>query len=231
MTQENDGILDFPSRPGGVEPELVAAVEALLFASGDPVAVPVLVDALGADTDEVRIALRVLEQRRRDTGVILERVAGGWQLRTAPRFAVAVHRLLGTKPQKLSRPALEVLAAVAWHQPVTRTEVERLRGVDSGGVMKTLLERGLLRTSGRSDDPGRPLLYRTTSAFLEMFGLPDLAGLPTLAERAAMVRGMGPTEDDDDAPIEPEVPAAAEVLVAERGSREAELAFPRAREE
>jgi segregation and condensation protein B len=193
---DEDGVLEFPSRPGGVEPELVAAVEALLFASGDPVSVPILADVLGAEADEVRIALRVLEQRRRDTGVVLERVAGGWQLRTAARFAVAVHRLLGTKPQKLSRPALEVLAAVAWHQPITRSEIERVRGVDSGGVIKALLERGLLRTAGRAEEPGRPLLYRTTSAFLEMFGLPDLGALPTLAERESLARQVAPEADD-----------------------------------
>ncbi len=201
----SDGILEFPQRPGGVDPELVAAVEALLFASGEPVAVPVLAEALAVAPDEVRMALQVLEHRRRDAGVVLERVAGGWQLRTAPRFAGAIHHLLGTKPQKLSRSATEVLAVVAWRQPVTRPEIERLRGVDSGGVLKQLVDRGLVRAAGRSEEAGRPLLYRTTAAFLELFSLPDLAALPTLAEREELVRDLAP-EADDATPLPPEPP-------------------------
>lgn len=209
----SEGILEFPQRPGGVDPELIAGVEALLFAAGSPLAVPVIAQALGEPADEVRLALQVLEQQRRDGGVVLDRVAGGWQLRTAPRFAAAVHHLLGTRPQRLSRSASEVLAVVAWRQPVTRPEIERLRGVDSGGVLKHLVDRGLVRTAGRAEDPGRPLLYRTTALFLEVFGLPDLAALPTLAEREGMVRGLGPTDEE-------EVPAASEVAPptgAERG--------------
>lgn len=202
----SEGVLEFPQRPGGVDPEVVAGVEALLFASGEPVAVPVLAEALSVTPDEVRTALQVLEQRRRDTGVVLERVAGGWQLRTAPRFAGPVHHLLGTKPQKLSRSATEVLAVVAWRQPVTRPEIDRLRGVDSGGVLKQLVDRGLVRSAGRSEDPGRPLLYRTTAAFLELFSLPDLSALPTLAEREELVRGVAP-EMDDAAPAAGEPPA------------------------
>lgn len=190
----DDGILEFPQRPGGVDPELVHAIEALLFASGEPVGAAALTEALGADPDEVRVALRVLTQRRRDSGVVLERVGGGWQLRTAARFATAVHRLIGTRPVRLTRPALEVLAVIAWRQPIPRSEIDRVRGVDSGGVLKSLLERGLIRTAGRSDDPGRPLLYRTTSAFLEMFSLPDLAALPTLEERESLVRARAPDE-------------------------------------
>lgn len=188
----DDRVLEFPQRPGGVDAELVHAVEALLFAAGEPLTVPRIAEALGAEADEVRIAVRVLEQRRRDGGVVVDRVAGGWQLRSAPRFAAAAHRLAGTRAQRLSRPALEVLAVVAWQQPVARPEIERIRGVDSGGVIKALVDRGLLRTAGRSDDPGRPLLYRTTAAFLELFGLPDLAALPTLAERAALLRAAAP---------------------------------------
>ena len=193
------GVLDVPQRPGGVDPELLHAVEALLFAAGQPLASLQLAEALEAEPEEVRLALSVLEQRRKDTGVVLERVAGGWQLRTHPRFGAAIHRLLGTKPRRLSRGAMEALAIVAFRQPVTRPEIERLRGVDSGGVIKQLLDRGLLRSAGRSDEPGRPLLYRTTAVFLEMFSLPDLAALPTLEERAALVRGV-PAERDDALP-------------------------------
>ncbi len=194
MSDGDEGVLEFPSRPGGVEPEVVAAVEALLFASGSPVTVQALVQVLGEDAGTVRVALRVLAQRMRDGGVVLERVAGGWQMRTAGRFASKVHELLGTRPARLSPAALEVLAAVAYRQPITRTGIEALRGVDSGGVLKSLLDKGLVRTAGRSDEPGRPLLYRTTAAFLELFGLPDLSALPTLAERASLVRGQAAEE-------------------------------------
>ncbi len=182
------GILDFPSRPGGVDPELVFAVEALLFAAGEPVSTLQLAEALEGEPEEVRLALGVLEARRKDSGVALDRVAGGWQLRTHPRFGVPIHRLLGTRPKKLTRGALESLSIVAYRQPITRPEIDRLRGVDSGGVIKQLVDRGLVRSAGRSDDPGRPLLYRTTPEFLELFGLPDLASLPTIEERAELAR-------------------------------------------
>jgi segregation and condensation protein B len=194
----NEGILEFPARAGGVDPELVHAVEALLFASGQPLASLALAEALEREPDEIRMALGVLEHRRRDSGVVLERVAGGWQLRTHPRFHLPIHQLVGTRPKKLSKSATEVLAVVAWRQPVTRTEVDALRGVDSGSVLKQLLERGLVRTAGRSDDPGRPLLYRTTAAFLELYGLPDLAALPTLEDRAELAREIPVLPDGGD---------------------------------
>ncbi len=191
---DDPGILEFPSRPGGVDPELVAAVEALMFASGAPLTAARLAEVLDADVSEVRLAAGILSQRGADGGVRCERVAGGWQLRTAPRFAEAVLRMKGTRPQTLSKAALEVLAVVAWQQPVIRPDIERMRGVDSGGVLRTLLERGLVRVAGRSDLPGRPLLYRTTGAFLELFSLPNLAALPTLAERLALERDRAAEE-------------------------------------
>lgn len=199
-------VLAFPTAGGAVAEELVAAVEALLFASGEALQVPAAAAALEVPPSEVRAAIAVLEARRQGSGVVVERIGGGWQLRTAPRFAGAIHRLLGTRPQKLSRPALEVLAIVAYDQPVSRVDVERVRGVDSGGVLKSLLDRGLLRTAGRSEEPGRPLLYRTTDAFLELFSLPDLAALPTSAEREALLRSMAPA-----APEAPSAPLAAPV--------------------
>lgn len=212
MSDTDEGVLAFPSGAPGVDEEVVAAVEAMLFATGEPLAVQAAASALEVPPAEVRAALGVLEGRRRGGGVTLERVAGGWQLRTATRFAPVLHRLLGTKPQKLSRPALEVLAIVAYQQPVSRTRIEEVRGVDSGGVLKSLLDRGLLRTAGRSADPGRPLLYATSAAFLELFGLPDLSALPTPAERAALVRAQPANAGvfDDAPPAEPEPAPVAE---------------------
>jgi segregation and condensation protein B len=186
---DDPSVLDFPSRPGGIDGELVHAVEAILFASGKPISASRMADLLEVSRSEVIAAVRVLGQRRAPAGVVVERIAGGWQLRTAPRFASLIVALRGAQPKRLSKAALEVLAAVAYEQPCTRGDVEALRGVDSGGVMKSLLERGLLQVAGRANQPGRPLVYKTSRDFLELFGLPDLGALPTLAEREELERG------------------------------------------
>ena len=115
-------------------------------------------------------------------GVVLEEVAGGYQLRTPKEHALYVRKLLAAKPPRLSRPLLETLAIIAYRQPVTRPEIEQLRGVDSGGVLETLLERRLVRIDGRKEAPGRPIMYATSPEFLEIFGLRDLDGLPDLEE-------------------------------------------------
>lgn len=190
------GTLRFPDR-ADIPLALVAAVEALLFASGDPIATRELARVLDVDPGEVRAALATLQDRHRGegAGLRLVRVASGWQLRTAPELAAVVLALRGARPARISRAALEVLAVVAYEQPVTRHEIERLRGVDSGGVLKTLLDKGLVRVGGRRDEPGRPLEYRTAPAFLEMFSLASLDGLPTLQERAELVR------DADEPPL------------------------------
>lgn len=183
-------ILEFSPGVDAIDPEVVAAVEAALFAVGDVVKVSALASALDQDPGTIRECLRRIARRLQGGGIVLEQISGGWQLRTAPRFGPVVHRILGTRPARLSQAALEVLSVVAYRQPVTRSEVEALRGVDSGGVMKSLIDKGLLRTAGRSPDPGRPLLYRTTASFLELFSLPDLRALPTLKERESLVRAQ-----------------------------------------
>jgi segregation and condensation protein B len=109
-------------------------------------------------------------------------VAGGYQLRTHPEFSSYLQVLQQTRPLRLSNAALETLAIVAYRQPVTRAEVEHVRGVDAGPVMRTLLERKLVKITGHRDIPGRPMLYSTTKRFLEVFGLADLDALPTLRE-------------------------------------------------
>lgn len=188
----DDRVVPFPGAPEvEVPPNLVAAVEALLFAAGAPTTIQELCDALdGAEPEDIRRALDVIEWRcgAPGRGIELVAVAGGWQLRTRAAFASAVLKLRGGKPARLSRPALEVLSVVAYRQPATRPEVEAVRGVDSGGVLKSLLERGLVRVAGRREEPGRPLEYATTPAFLEMFSLPSLSALPTLREREELLR-------------------------------------------
>jgi segregation and condensation protein B len=115
-------------------------------------------------------------------GLELVEIAGGYQFRTKSQWAEYIHRLKKKKPVKLSQSALETLAIIAYRQPVIRPEIEVIRGVDSGWVVRTLLEKGLIRMIGRKDLPGRPIVYGTTKAFLEVFSLSSLADLPTLKE-------------------------------------------------
>lgn len=164
--------------------ELKPLVEALIFAADGPVRLERLVEVIGIETEPVAKALAELErdyaeQRR---GFFLQHVAGGYQLRTRPEYADDLRRFGRGRPFKLTRPALESLAIIAYRQPVTRAEVEYLRGVDSGSVIKTLLEKQLVRILGKKDVPGKPMIYGTTRQFLELFGLTDLSALPTLRE-------------------------------------------------
>jgi segregation and condensation protein B len=154
------------------------AVEALLFASGDPVDLRRLAEALDADPNDVEAALRELAAERIGRGVELVEVAGGWQLRTAPRWAAQIARFRAEAPIRPTRAAMEVLAAVAWRQPVTRADIDALRGVDSQGPLRWLLDRDLVRVAGRRQEPGRPLEYGTTDSFLALLGLDSVEDLP-----------------------------------------------------
>lgn len=167
---------------------LTAALEALLFAAGEPVTATELAEALfGVEVGAVRAGLAELAERLEGSGLQLLAVGGGWQLRTRPQYADAILRLRGGRPTKMSKAALEVLAVVAYRQPVTRSEIDEIRGVASGGPVKLLLDKGYLKIAGRRQEPGRPLEYATTSAFLEVFSLPGLGALPTLKERQELV--------------------------------------------
>jgi segregation and condensation protein B len=132
-------------------------------------------------------------------GFYLAEVAGGYQFRTASELAPWLRKLSKDRTFRFSQAALETLAIIAYRQPITRAEIEYLRGVDSGGVMKTLLEKNLLRILGKKEVPGRPLLYGTSRQFLELFGLRDLNDLPTLKEFSAL-----DPELDEAVPLEPE---------------------------
>ncbi|MFT5682005.1 MAG: segregation and condensation protein B [Myxococcota bacterium] len=168
-----------------------AALEAMLLASDGPSTI----DQLNLWLEDpgkrrVRTALHNLQTRwkRENRGITLVQVARGWQLRTDVRFARWVATMRGGKPMRLSKAALETLSVVAYRQPVTRSEIEELRGVDSGGVMRMLCERQLCHVIGRAEVPGRPLIYGTTPGFLSMFGLRDLSDLPTLRDLRALQR-------------------------------------------
>ncbi|HET9594771.1 MAG TPA: SMC-Scp complex subunit ScpB [Anaeromyxobacteraceae bacterium] len=161
-----------------------AVVEALLFLAEKPLAAEEVRAATGLEVARVARAFDELSGHYRDgvCGIVLHEVAGGWQLRSAPDVSEYARRFLRVKPQRLTRAALETLAIVAYRQPVTRPEIEEIRGVDCGAVLKALLERKLVKILGKKEEPGRPMLYGTTREFLEFFALKDLASLPTLRE-------------------------------------------------
>lgn len=168
-----------------LSPERVrTVVESLLFVTDKPVTLDQLHEATGIDRPRLESALAQLADVHREgaSGIVLAQVAGGWQLRTDPDSGEFVRRFLRVKPHRLTRAALETLSIVAYRQPVTRPEIEDVRGVDSGAVVKALLERRLIKILGKKDEVGRPILYGTTREFLEFFALKDLSALPTLRE-------------------------------------------------
>ena len=172
-----------------VEPRHVAnarVIEALLFITSEPLDERTLAGASNLSEPDVEEALQLVGQRHAEgvSGVVLERVAGGWALRAADETAVACARLLDQLSQRpLSRAALETLAVVAYAGPVSRPEISRIRGVAADNPIKSLLERGLIEEAGRSDRPGNPILYRTTVRFDRVFGLEEgRHSLPLLEE-------------------------------------------------
>jgi segregation and condensation protein B len=165
--------------------DIKSIVESLLFVADGPVTIQRLGEVLeGVEKEDVRAALdeiqAELQSNRR--GIRLAEVAGGYQLRTAKVNADWVKKFLGGRPARMGRATLETLAIIAYRQPITRAEIEAIRGVDVDGVINTLLERSLIRTVARKDVPGRPFLYGTTPEFLQLFNLKDLTHLPTLKE-------------------------------------------------
>lgn len=172
-------------RPGLTPSQAKAVLEAALFAAGGPLAEEHLARILHVDTESVGPLLRSLadDLQERQSGLVLRRVAGGWQLVTRPELAAYLAELTGERePAPLSAAALETLAVVAYRQPVTRAEIEAIRGVRVEGSLNTLVERGLVAEVGRKEVPGRPILYGTTPEFLQMFGLFSLADLPPIGD-------------------------------------------------
>lgn len=177
-------------RPQADASKLKPILEALIFVSEQPISLDKMAVVLpDCPKKKLKDLLAELGQDYEERGAALEivEVANGYQFRTRAEFAPWLGRLQQQKFARLSRAALEALAIVAYRQPVTRAEAESIRGVDSGAVLGTLLERGLLRILGRKEIPGRPILYGTTHEFLELFGLKNLKDLPTLRELKDMV--------------------------------------------
>jgi len=187
--------------------EMQSALEAIIYASDEPATIGQLAEAVGGDKVEVRAALDFLvaAYQTDDRGIEIRKVAGGWKLYTKPQHHDVVRKFIKSlrPPVRLTMPALETLAVVAYKQPVTAPEINEIRGVNCGGVLKTLLEKRLITTAGRKAVIGRPILYRTSKDFLMRFGLSDLEELPSLKEFEQLAQAaLG--ADEGIAPIEPE---------------------------
>jgi len=193
---------DEPPREGGGTEEredrrsrLESIIESVLFVTGAPVPLRKLVEVLkGPTTKEVKAAVASVARSYAgdDRGIHLAEVAGGYQFRTAPENAEWVRAMLRERPARLGRAALETLAIIAYKQPVTRAEIEAVRGVDADSAVGTLLAKQLIKIAGRKETVGRPLIYVTAPEFLEAFGLKDLSELPALKE-------IGPVPEEEHA--------------------------------
>ncbi len=166
--------------------EKKSLIEALLFVSSEPVTLQSLKDVADLPESDLKEILDELmtEYREKNGGIHIIEVAQGYQMVTNPRFAAWIRKQISTgTTNKLSLPALETLAIIAYNQPIIKAELEQIRGVNADGVIKSLLDKRLIKIMGRKEVPGKPLLYGTTKEFLEYFGRKDLTELPTLRER------------------------------------------------
>ncbi len=187
--------------------EILQIVEALLFASPEPLTQtqinaifePELVEPELIDLEKITEKLQD-NYRKNDNAFSIVYVAGGYQLVSRPEFEIFIRRLLKKSGRlALTKASLETLAIVAYRQPVNRYEIESIRGVDSSGVLKTLLSKSLIKIKGRDDGPGRPLLYSTTEKYLEYFGLSSISDMPKISEIADLDQADNPQATQTDA--------------------------------
>lgn len=203
--------------------EIQAALEAIVYAADEPATLDQLSKALGLEKTEVRAALDLLvaSYATDDRGIEVRKVAGGWKFYTKAQHHDVVRKFIKSlqPPIRLTMAALETLAVIAYKQPATVPEINEIRGVNVGGVIKTLLEKRLITTAGRKEVIGRPILYRTSKQFLMRFGLSDLDELPSLKEFEQLAQAaLG--DDAGIAPSEPEArDSGAESPAAEPASR------------
>ena len=191
-------------------------IESLLFVAEAPLTVDRLKTVLDiSDANTIREALDRLSEdyETRQGGFYLRLVAGGYQICTRPEYGEWIKRLIQPNPPRLSKAALETLAIIAYKQPIIRSDIEHIRGVDCGGILRQLLERKVIRILGRKEIPGRPLIYTTTKDFLEIFDLKDLRDLPTLKEIDAYGNTLNEAEEPanrTEAATDAELPAPEE---------------------
>jgi segregation and condensation protein B len=191
--------------------EIQSALEAIIYAADEPATLDQIAHALGVEKMEARAALDLLVEAysTEDRGIEVRKVAGGWKFYTKAQHHDAVRKFIKSlqPPLRLTMPALETLAVIAYKQPATVPEINEIRGVNVGGVIKTLLEKRLITTAGRKEVIGRPILYRTSKQFLMRFGLSDLEELPSLKEFEQLAQAaLG-----SDAGIAPSEPAGEDV--------------------
>jgi segregation and condensation protein B len=190
--------------------EKVAVIEALLFASESPLTAERIAEVL-VDTEKKEIGSLLDGLKReygaRGGGISLQEVAGGFQFRTRTDLAPWIRKLKAGRPAMLSPAAMETLAVVAYRQPLVKSEIDRIRGVDASGALKGLLDKKIVRIVGRKDVPGKPIIYGTTRKFLEVFNLKDLSELPTLRE----LRDMPEQPDEPEQPRPQEQPGFPEL--------------------
>jgi segregation and condensation protein B len=180
-----------------------AILEALIFVSESPLTLDRMKEVLGGvnKRELQRLLAEMMEEyRKAERGITLEEVAEGFQFRTRAEFGEWIRKLKKVKTTALSQPSLETLAIIAYRQPVVRMDIEKIRGVDSGGVLRTLLEKKMIKIIGKKDVPGKPIVYGTSKRFLEVFGLKDLSELPTLKD----LDSLGPASMEGVLPLEEE---------------------------
>ena len=214
-----------------IEPQQIqAALEAIIYAADEPATLDQIANALGVEKTIARAALDLLTAAYQveDRGIEVRKVAGGWKFYTKPQHHDAVRKFIKSlqPPLRLTMPALETLAVIAYKQPVTAPEINDIRGVNVGGVIKTLLEKRLITTAGRKEVIGRPILYRTSKQFMMRFGLSDLDELPSLKEFEQLAQaalgsdaGIAPTEPEMPAQPAPEISAEAPIAGSAQGSQ------------
>jgi segregation and condensation protein B len=178
---------------------LKSVIEGLIFAQAEPLSAAALGAITGEPPERVHLALEQLveEYGARARGFFLARVSDGYQFRSLPEIAPWVLEMKKKRPARLTRAALEVLSIIAYNQPVTRSGIEQIRGVESSAILKSLQERDLVRVVGKKEIAGRPLLYGTTNRFLEVFGLNDLTALPPLPEMEDLPLGLDEADEGE----------------------------------
>jgi segregation and condensation protein B len=236
IAAEGDEVAGEAAVPTELEPaKFKALIEALIFASDKPVTVVRLKQLTRVkDAARVQATLDELVGDYKERGIALQSISGGYMFRTQSAYSGWVQQLIAGRPVRLSRAQLETLAIIAYRQPITRPEIDDIRGVDSGGTLKVLLDRSLIRILGKREEAGRPLLYGTTKEFLDFFSLADLRELPTLREYSELSEehrrvvhdelgeeepGPAPEASADASP-DPSTPSVPDVAQDERGMDE-----------
>ncbi len=198
--------------------ELKPILEAVLFVAGEPLSLNRLCDVFdGVEGTRIAACMDELrdEYRHAGRGLTVVEVAGGYQLATVTEAAPWLRKLAVAKsPPRLSKPALETLAIIAYKQPLTRPEIESIRGVDVAGVVKTLMDRRLVKIVGRKDLPGRPMMFGTTKEFFHAFGLKDLSDLPTLRDFAEIARATDASVESGSEDVPSPDPDESDAVVA-----------------